>query len=83
MQTLSESARAIAQARSDILERLGQISAAHGTDPSPRALIDELAAGRDRDPYRAAVTSLIASGQIEETPNWTLRLPSRNGTSGG
>jgi len=83
MQTLSESARAIAQARNDILERLAQISATHGVDPSPRALIDELAAGRDRDPYRAAVTSLIASGRIEETQVWTLRLPSSNGKSGG
>ena len=83
MSTLAESAIAISRARRDIMEHLSQIAAMHGPAPSPRRLIEDLAAGRDRDPYRAAITSLVASGQIEETPTWTLRLPDRTGTSGG
>jgi hypothetical protein len=82
METLAESASAIARARRDILKRLSELAAENGPAPSPRRLIDELAGGRDRDPYRAAVTSLIASGQVEETPTWTLRLPTGNGASG-
>jgi hypothetical protein len=79
---LTESAMAIARARRHVLERLAEIAATRAPEPSPRQLVDELAGGANGDPYRAAITSLIASGRIEETPTWTLRLPSRNGSSG-
>ena len=83
VETLTESAAAIARARRHILERLAVIAATNSPEPSPRQLVEELGGGANGDPYRAAITSLIASGRIEETPTWKLRLPSRNGPSGG
>jgi hypothetical protein len=83
LETLTESAAAIALARRRIIDRLGQIAASGEPYPSPRKLVDDLAAGKNGDPYRAAITSLIASGRIELTPTWRLRLPSGNGASHG
>jgi hypothetical protein len=74
MNELSDTGKAIAQARREILSRLSDIRIANQPDPSPKDLIAELARDRNRDPYRAAITSLIASGVIEASPRWKLRL---------
>jgi hypothetical protein len=73
MMELSESGRAVASARDEIVRMLAS-SDHSGPFLSPNDLIRELAQDRDRDPYRAAVTSLLASGVIEATPDWKLRL---------
>jgi hypothetical protein len=71
---LSPSGSAIASARIEIVQSL---SAGHfrDTPPSPIQLIRSLASGQSSEPYRIAITSMIASGQIEATPNWKLKLP--------
>ncbi|HYP60715.1 MAG TPA: hypothetical protein VEQ36_09845 [Thermomicrobiales bacterium] len=76
MDELSDTGKAIARARREILARLSNIRTENQPDPSPKDLIVELARDRDRDPYRAAITSLIASGVVEASPRWKLRLRS-------
>jgi hypothetical protein len=73
---LSETGKAIAQARAEILAHLSSVMTENRPAPSPKELIRTLAPDRDRDPYRAAITSLIASGLVEATPSWKLRLRS-------
>lgn len=74
MPEMSETGKAIAQAREEIIRHLSKIGAENRPAPSPREVITELARDRDGDPYRAAITSLIASRVVEATPTWKLRL---------
>lgn len=74
MTEISETGKAIARARTEILDHLSNLSAENRPAPSAQELIRQLAPDRNRDPYRAAITSLIASGLIESTPDWKLRL---------
>ena len=70
---LSESGKAIREARSEIIARLSEPESLR-CSPSTHELIQELANNRDRNPYRAAITSLIASGEVEASSTWKLRL---------
>lgn len=68
---LSESGAAIARAREEILATLRTSGA---TAHQPQELIRQIAGNHDRDAYRAAMMSLLASGVIERAENWTIRL---------
>lgn len=76
MVEMSETGKAIAQARAEILSHLSNVMNENRPEPSPKEIIRTLAPDRNRDPYRAAITSLIASGLVEATPSWKLRLRS-------
>ena len=69
----SPSGSAIASARKEIALSLSE-GRFRETPPSPIELVRTLSAGKSSEPYRVAVTSMIASGQIEATSNWKLRL---------
>lgn len=73
MEQLSERGLAIEIARDEILRSLAERDGAHLL-ATPSELIRDLAGAGDRDAYRAAVTSLIASGHVEANSEWKLRL---------
>jgi hypothetical protein len=70
---LSESGAAVARARGELLGIL--MKSAH-TSHQPQELIRQVAGNRDRDAYRAALMSLLASGVVERADGWTIRLSS-------
>ena len=74
---MTEMGQAISRARDEIVARLRELDARDDPAPTPHTLILELARDRNRDPYRAAMMSLIASGVVERTSAWTLRLSSQ------
>ena len=74
MTELSEMGKAISHARDEILARLQELDSQNCPPPTPHKLIHDLARDKNRDPYRAAMMSLIASGLVERSPSWTLRL---------
>ena len=74
MATLSESGRAILLARQEILNHLQKIKANNLPDPSAREIVSTLARDRNGDPFRAAITDLIAAKIVEATPDWKIRL---------
>ena len=71
---LTASGKAIAQARDDIIRSLSE-ERYRDSPPSPIQLVRTLSGTGNSVPYRVAVTSLIASGEIEATPTWKLRIP--------
>ena len=76
MTQMTDMGEAIGRARDEILTRLGELDAQNGAAPTPHALIHELARDKNRYPYRAAMMSLIASGIVERSSSWTIRLHS-------
>jgi hypothetical protein len=70
---LSESGAAVARARDEIL---GVLTRSASTTFQPQELIRQIAGNNDRDAYRAALMSLLASGVIERADGWTVRLSS-------
>jgi hypothetical protein len=75
---LSESGAAVARARNEILDVLKRSAS---TSHHPQELIRRIAGTRDRDAYRAAMMSLLASGVIERADNWTVKLSAASGRS--
>jgi hypothetical protein len=73
---MTEMGKAISHARDEILTRLHELDAQNGSAPTPHTLIRELARDKNREPYRAAMMSLIASGIVERSPSWTIRVHS-------
>ena len=73
MVELSKSGAEVARARDEILRALRKSGQAR---VQPQELIRQVAGDHDRDPYRAAMMSLLASGVIERAENWTVRLSS-------
>lgn len=71
----SPSGEAIASARREIRGSLEE-ARFRESPPSPIELVRHLSVGKSSDAYRVAMTSMIASGQIEATANWKLKLPS-------
>lgn len=71
MVELSKSGAEVARARDEILRELRKTGPAR---VQPQELIRQVAGDHDRDPYRAAMMSLLASGVIERAENWTVRL---------
>jgi hypothetical protein len=69
-----EMGEAIADAKAEIISHLALLETEHRPAPSPREVVEFLARNRNGDPFRAAITSLIASRVIEATPEWKLRL---------
>ena len=43
-------------------------------DPRPTDVIYKLAPKHDREPYRAALSSLVHEGEVRLTDDWRLRL---------
>lgn len=80
MTQMTEMGKAIGQARDEIVARLQELDAQNGTAPTPYSLIRELARDKNRYPYRAAMMSLIASGIVERSSSWTIRLHSNRTT---
>jgi len=74
MAVLSANGMAIAEARQEVIRTLAQPQFIQ-SPPSPISLVKMLAAGKNSEPYRVAVTALLASGEIVATPTWKLRLP--------
>ena len=50
--------------------------------PSPDELITMVAARKDRDPYKAALMSLITDGTVVPSSRWRLELQSHQNQSG-
>jgi hypothetical protein len=74
MAELSESGKAIALAKKEIVAYLSAQESCAKPAPSPREIIERIAPDFRRDPYRAAITSLIASGELIASPDWKLSL---------
>jgi hypothetical protein len=68
---LSESGAAVARAREELLVALRQSAS---TAFQPQELIRQVAGNQDRDAYRAAMMSLLASGIIERVESWKVKL---------
>ena len=68
---LSDSGAAVARAREEILATLRKSAS---TAFQPQELIRQIAGNQDRDAYRAAMMSLLASGVIERAENWKVKL---------
>jgi hypothetical protein len=81
MVEMSKSGAEVAKARSELLRELETI----GAQPvAPQELIRQVAGNHDRDPYRAALMSLLASGVVERAAGWTVMLsPKRVGVRVG
>jgi hypothetical protein len=73
MVELGESGAAVARARRELLSELKRSGS---TSVNPQELIRQVAGPRDRDPYRAAMMSLLANGVVERAEPWTVRLSS-------
>ena len=80
MTQVTDIGKAIGHARDEILTRLGELDTQHGAAPTPHTLIRELARDKNEYPYRAAMMSLIASGIVERSSSWTIRLQSHRTT---
>ena len=72
---LSESGTAVARARDEILAVLKQSAT---TAFQPQELIRQIAGNHDRDAYRAAMMSLLASGIIERAEHWKVKLSAQS-----
>ena len=73
MLELTESGAEVARAREEMLKVLRRSAS---TSFQPQELIRLVAGKYDRDAYRAALMSLLASGVIERADNWKVRLSS-------
>ena len=69
-----EMGKAIAEAKTEIIAHLSRLEHENQPSPSPREVVEVLAKNRNGEPFRAAITSLIASRIVEATPEWKLRL---------
>jgi hypothetical protein len=69
---MTESGRQVAEA----VERITTIMAREGAGRmyDPRELIRLASHGKNIGAYQAAMQSLLASGRLEQTENWTVRL---------
>ena len=65
--------RELEVARGQIVRSLGA-KPANERSPRPSELLQRLAPNRDREPYRAALLTLIRDGSVEAAPDWQLRL---------
>lgn len=70
---MTEFDRELEMARDQIVTSLGA-SSPDGLSPRPSELLQRLAPNRDREPYRAALLTLIREGSVEASDDWRLRL---------
>jgi hypothetical protein len=77
----------IESAVSELVAKLGELQQRLGTDqandlPRPDELIRMVAEKKDRDPYKAALMSLITDGTIVPSSRWrlSLQLPDATGS---
>jgi hypothetical protein len=75
---LSRTGAEVARARDEILR---QLQASASATFQPQELIRHVAGDHDRDPYRAALMSLLASGVLERADGWTIRLSSAHAST--
>lgn len=76
---MAEFDTAMREARRQILAEL-QRGGSDETDPRPTDVIYKLAPKHDREPYRAALSSLVHEGQVRLTDDWRLRLGTPHAT---
>lgn len=70
---MAEFDTAMREARRQILAELRR-SRSEQTEPRPTDVIYKLAPKHDREPYRAALSSLVHEGAVRLTDDWCLRL---------
>lgn len=71
----------IEQAVQELIAKLEELHGERENDhaaelPSPDELISMVAAKKDRDPYKAALMSLITDGTVVPSSRWRLELRS-------
>jgi YD repeat-containing protein len=79
MESLVQSSQRVRDARENITAYLNNASPNHAQVWDPQELIREVSGGINIDAYRAAMQSLIASGVLERSSGWTVRLGQATG----
>jgi hypothetical protein len=69
---MTESGRQVAEAVTRITDTIAREG--DGRTYDPRELIRAASDGKNIGAYQAAMQSLLASGQLEQAENWTVRL---------
>jgi hypothetical protein len=79
METLVQSSQRVREARDNITSYLKSTSPDHDQTWDPQELIRQVSGGLNIDAYRAAMQSLIASGVLERSTGWTVRVGPASG----
>lgn len=74
METLVQSSQRVRDAREAITAFLTTGSSDSTRAWDPQDLIRQVSGGVNIDAYRAAMQSLIATGLLERSPGWTVRV---------
>lgn len=70
---MTEFDRQLEVAREQIIRSLGA-GPTSARSPRPSELLQRVAPNRDREPYRAALLTLIRDGSVVAADDWQLRL---------